>query len=478
MRFSGPLFGPDAPNTGGGPESSPRRAGSVSLRESLAPGGNDSDSPLDPANQSMADALRIVLRLLQFGMVVLAAMYLFSGFKFVNEGQQGIRLLFGARQGPALDPGLQVNAPFPLGELVLIDRGLKDISIDKDFWVYMQDGTPDTVTIDKISPSESLKPDQGGSGSVLTADGNIAHTRWSVGYRREDAAKYAQHVLDANETELVRAAVKRGVVQACAHVTVDELLKQSADQTASVASRAKAVAQRTLDNMECGIVIDQLTLRQAVPPLWVRSDFARVQSAVANAAKAVEQARSDANNALNMAAGEAAPYLVKLIESYEDAAAKKNEPAMTAILARIDAVMLGEEVEIDGQKISGLAGGNVTEKLADAGQYRSAIVTKAKGRMDRHTAKLAQFKANPSLMVHHEWTDALRAFIDRPTVQVMLAPKEIGTLRMQISPDPSILRDIDRAMKKKESEQTEADRMEMLKQNRFKTDVNTIKVRG
>ncbi len=473
MKLSDPTFSPDAP---GDSSPSPRRTASVTLGQQGE--GSDDQSPLDPANQSMADALRIVLRLLQFGMVVLAALYIFSGFKFVNEGQQGIRLLFGARQGPALDPGMQVNAPFPLGELVLIDRGLQDLSIDKDFWVYMQEGTPDTVGIDKLPPSESLKPDQGGSGSVLTADGNIAHTRWKVGYRRDDAAKYAQNVLDQTEWALVRAAVKRGVVQACAHVTVDELLKQSADQTASVASRAKAVAQRTLDDAESGIIIDQLTLVQAVPPLWVRNDFSRVQSTVANAAKAVESARSEANNALNMAAGEAAPYLVSLIEQYEDAAAKNDEASMAATMATIDAMMQGEEVEVEGKKVKGLIGGEVSAKLADAGRYRSAVVTKAKGDLDRYEAKLAQFKANPGLMVHKEWSDAVASFINRPTVQVMLAPRDIGTMRMLISPDPNILRDMDRAIKMKESAESEAERMRMLRENKFKTDMTTIKAAG
>ena len=229
---------------------------------------------------------------------------------------------------------------------------------------------------------------------------------------------------------------------------------------------------------DSGLVIAQLPLVQAVPPLWVRNDFTRVQSAVADAAKAVENARTEANNALSMAAGEAAPYLVKLIEAYEDAAAKGEAETMTATLAKIDSLMLGDEVEIDGQKVKGVAGGDVTTKLADAGRYRSAVVTKAKGELARFEAKLSQFKANPSLMIHKEWSDAVAAFIDRPTVQVLLAPKEIGTLRMLVSPDPNILRDMDRALKKRESEQSEAERMEMLKQNKFKTDMTTIKAQG
>lgn len=466
---------PDDPQSQGGGELTPRRAGSVTLRDQQ-PGADG--SPLDPANQSLADALRIMLGLLQLGMVVLAVLYVLSGLQFVQEGEQGIRLLFGATQGPALDPGLQMSAPYPLGELQRINRGITQMEINKEFWVNVPEGTPDGTSIDKLAPTESLKPDLGGSGSVLTADGNIAHTRWQVAYRREDVLKNARNVLPSDEDKLVRAAVKRGIVQACAHVPIDELLKQSSDRAASVASRAKAVAQDTLTGMDCGIVIDQLTLNQTIPPLWIRTDFARVQSAVASAAKAIEAAQGERSSKLSQTAGEAAPLLIKQIEAYEDASLKKDTAAMDATLAKIDALLLGQEVEIDGKKIVGLVSGEVTSKLADAGRYRSAVVTQAKGRYARHEAKLSQFKANPTLMISQEWTTALAQFLKRDSVQVLWAPKETSTLRMQINADPDILREIDKAIKAKEAAASEQKRLDDLNNSKFKTDTTSIKAGG
>ncbi|MBS0196814.1 MAG: hypothetical protein JSR77_08655 [Planctomycetes bacterium] len=470
------LRSPDGPEGPGGaaPTPQPRRAGSITLRENT--GGGADGSPLDPANQSLADALKIMLGLLQLGMFVLAGLYILSGLQSVKEGEQGLRLLFGERQGAALDPGFHMSAPYPLGELLKVSRGYKEIDIDKDFWVYVPDGTPEGTSIEKLVASESLKPDQGGSGSVLTADRNIAHTKWRVGYRRDDVVKYSKNVLPDDEDRMVRAAVKRGVVRACAQATIDELLKQSADQAASIASRAKRVAQQTLDDMDSGIVIDQLTLTQTTPPLATRNEFARVQSAVANAAKAVKQAESESASRLNQVAGEAAPALVKLINQYEDATLRNDQAALTATLADIDAVLQGREVP--GASGPVRVSGDVTTKLADAGRYRSAVVTQAKGRMARFEAKSSQFKANPTLMIHKEWTDAVTSFLNRDTVQITLVPREIATMRMQINADPDILKKIDQSIKEKEGVESVRKRMEEMNKNRFKTDTTSIKAAG
>ena len=468
-----------APEDGGGPGEPPaaRRTGSMSLRENAGKARGD-DSPLDPANQSLADSLRVMLGILQLGMFVLAGWYCLSGLNKVEEGTQGIRLLFGQKQGEALDPGLHLSAPYPLGDLIAIDRGLKTLQIDRDFWVFVPNDTPEGTSVEKLMPTQSLKPDQGGSGSVLTADGNIAHTKWKVGYRRDDIARYAQNVLETDELELVRAAVKRGVVQACATVTIDELLKQSASETASVAARAKAVAQRTLDSFQSGLVIDQLTLDQTIAPLWVRSDFAKVQSAAADAAKVVDQARSEGTNRLSSIAGEAVPFLLKAISEYERAVDRDDKAAMEAGLARIDALLLGESVELDGQKVTARISGEITTMLAEARRDRAAAITTAKSALARYQAKESQYAINPAVMVQQEWTNALKTFLSRDSVQMVYVPENLSAIRLMLNADPDLAKAIDRAQKARESEKAERERMEMLQQERFKTQTGGGEIAG
>jgi len=443
-----------------------RRAGSVTLRRGEST-PSEPGNLLDPANQSLADALRVMLRLLQAGMVVLGVLYVLSGLQSVKEGEKGIRLLFGKVSARDLDPGFHWSAPYPLGELSKVNRGYQEFQVDKEFWVYVPEGTVD-ASPDKLAPTQSLKPDQGGSGSVLTADGNVAHTRWRVAFHRDDVSKFAENVLPQDEGKVVRAAVKRGVVQACARVTIDELLKQSTEQETSVLVNAKRVAQDMLDRMNSGLVIDSLALDQAIPPLAVRGDFAKAQSAVSQAAKAYDEAVAEGNQRLNRTAGDVAKHLVEQINAYELSTTKQDKAAMEATLAAIDEVLAGKAVAIAGQERH--VSGEVTTVLNDARRYRSEVMSSRKGDLARFNAKVAQFNANPLVMVHQEWSDAMRTFMSRDSVQLMLMPAGIHTISLGINSDPGIMREMDKARKLRERNEAERLRQLELRRDEFKTD--------
>ena len=49
---------------------------------------------MDPANQSLGEALRLSYRLLQVAIVGLLITFLFSGFQTVQEGMSGVRTIF------------------------------------------------------------------------------------------------------------------------------------------------------------------------------------------------------------------------------------------------------------------------------------------------------------------------------------------------------------------------------------------------
>jgi len=457
---------------------SPRRAGSVTLRQ--GPRDDGTGSPLDPANQSLADALRIMLRLVQAAMIGLAALYVLSGFQTVREGYQGIRLLFGRVNARDLDPGFRWSAPYPLGELVKVDRGSRAISIDRDFWVYVPEGTPDPSP-DKLSPTSSLKPDQGGSGSVLLRDGNVAHTRWRVGYHRDNVSAFARNVTPESEEAIVRAAAKRGIVQASASVTIEQLLTQASDEGGTVSARARAVAQAALDRMESGLVIDQFTLQEKIPPLWVRADFRKADTALADAKKAQEEAAGFRNERLNQVAGDAAERLVGLIDAYEVAMARGDEGAKDATLAEIDGVLSGEGAEgaagavaapgtPTGAGRSALVSGEVTQVLSEARRYRSEIVRRRQGDLTRFAAKLDQFRANPLVMVQSEWGDAVRTFMGRDSVQVMLLPAGADTVQLLLNADPDVAREMDKARKQRQTDDANRRREEEFKRDQYKTE--------
>ena len=64
---------------------------------------------MDPANQSLGEALKLSYRLLQFAILGLLVTFLFSGFQTVKEGFSGVKTVFGRVVG---DPVKQVRPRF------------------------------------------------------------------------------------------------------------------------------------------------------------------------------------------------------------------------------------------------------------------------------------------------------------------------------------------------------------------------------
>jgi membrane protease subunit HflK len=469
---------PDAPGAEGGPgPAAPRRAGSMTLREGVqGPGEN----ALDPANQSLADALKVMMRLLQAGMVILGILYVLSGLQSVKEGERAIRLLFGKKVDENLEPGFRWSAPFPMGELVKVSKGYRELDISKDFWIYIPPGTVDPSP-DKQPPTASLKPDQGGSGSVITADGNIAHTKWRVGYERSEIGNFATNVLPDDEEKLVLAAVKRGVVQAVSQVTLDELLQQKTVHGATIPQMAQQIAQDTLKRLNSGLEIKALTMDPPIPPLFVKSAFNNASAAAANANRVIQEAQTYRGQQLNQTAGNAARYLVYYIDEYEHALAKNDQAGADATLTTINSLLDGSSVEVlklddngrpeveetgqpTGRKVTmgKMTTGDVASALNSAKLYKTGVVSRAKSDAARYEAKLEQFKANPSVMVQREWTEAVRAFMARPNVTLQMMPPGVSTLTIILNQDPDALRDIEMFMKEEQRRAVEKKRLEEL----------------
>ena len=458
------FFFPDDPVTPA------RRRASVTLRGQ----GDERDAgpSLDPANQSLADALRITLRLVWVGMLFLGVLFLISGFQTVRENERAIRLLFGRVDLREVGAGFRFSWPYPLGELIKVDVGQQELKLDRDFWV-----DPDKP-LDQQNATANLIPGQ--VGSNLTADGNIAHTRWKIVYQRSNPESYAQNVLmDAkNEAEqrVVRAIVKRAVVRACSQASIEGLLKQKTDV---IASSVRQFAQGAIDELKMGVTIKQVLLEDVTPPLFVRAQFNNVQSAVTDAGKALQEAQTVANSTLAAKAGVAAPAMIALINQYELAVEGDTTKDRAALLAKIDDILDGGKVEVqqqaDGQSDPRLTEGTLTgeaaQLIARAREYRSEVVTRKKGELALFQAKFAQFASNPGVMVSREWTDAVRAFLDRPDVQLMALPPGTSTLEVAINRDPDQQRDIEQRARQKETNDSRAQRMDEL--NRGKATVTT-----
>ncbi|MEO0482240.1 MAG: SPFH domain-containing protein [Planctomycetota bacterium] len=431
------------------------RDASVQLNQS----GPDASSAvlMDPANQSLADALKITFRILQLGMFVLIVLFLLSGFQSIREGQSGIRLLFGKADSEVLEPGFRFSFPFPLGELVKVQTGAVRLVENRAFWTDSDGTTPSNR--DRLPPARD--------GSVLTADGAVAHTQWSIQYRRSDPRLFAENVNRGQEDDIVRAAVQRGVVQSVATTTIDDLLKQGASSGEPLAVRARLIAQATLDAAESGIVIENLSLEQKSPPGRLIPAFDGVQAAASEATTAELRADTERQEILNQIAGPSAEALIGLIRQYEAALETGDTARGEEVLAVIHTVLEGREASLDGETIAASVSGEVARIIASARRERSQAVARARAELALFEAQLQKYNANPTLAVKQSAYDALAAYLGGPTVQLMFVPEDAEELVLRLNADPDLRKELIRQRQLIQAIEAENRREDMRRGNEF-----------
>ena len=148
------------------------RGPSVRLRDASSGARGQTGPRMDPANQSLAEALRFTYGLLKLAMLVLVVLFVFSGVKTVNEGERGIRVVLGKPSSFNLTPGFQPGLPYPLGEMIRIGEGSVEVKIARSFMPYGSGMETDDLAMaaraDQFAADAMLKP--GRSGSNITSD--------------------------------------------------------------------------------------------------------------------------------------------------------------------------------------------------------------------------------------------------------------------------------------------------------------------
>ena len=421
-------------------EHMPRREASVTLRRGHGPSDVEAEM-FDPANQSAAEALRISYNLLLGGIVVLVVLFLLSGFKTVEEGKIGIRLLAGAIAGRDLQPGMHWSAPQPLGEILTYHRNPPRLEIRDTF--YPGEAVNSPRTLEQLSQTAPGNLDPGRDGSLITGDLNLVHAQWVVQYSRRDIDDYAEHIQPEFEDELVRLIMERGAVHAVAGAPLDDVIKPAGQTGALVSERARISAQEALDRLDSGLRIETVDMQGATVPLHIYRDWAELAGEDAKAAQKIEQAKSERSRILNEVAGAAAPLLLDQISRYERAVEREDELEAERTLDVIHALLDGEPVVIDDREVGDVVSGDVTTVINAARRYRSTVASRERARLSTFRSILQQFRLNPSVVIHREWADAFNEFLGKDFVQLMHAPAGTDVLELMINQDPSIAKEME-----------------------------------
>ena len=406
---------------------------------------------MDPANQSLRDALRLSFRVLQVVILVLILLFIFSGFQTVKDGESGVMLRWGkildVGGKPELEPGPKFSKlPYPAGEFVLFPDRNRWVDLGDAFWPRLAPGRTFEEAVEGARITTFLRP--GKDGVLLTRDGDVAHMKVRAQYEIDDPVLFVQSVendnadpqrLDADR--LVRLALERATVHTVAKLTLTQLVEFSEEEKELL----KDEAQRLLDEVGAGIRIAQIELPiDPTPALAIRKAFGDLQETRTEAERRIENARQEANKTLIAAAGEKYDAILALIEQYENALALNDETAAETLLGEINDRLENEK------------SGDVAEIIDFARAYRSTVESTLGNEARRLAGLLPAYRENPQLVSWQLWSSTYERILSRNDVEVFYVPDTVAMINLQLSGYDEIRQNRRRNLLQRTEEQTRA----------------------
>lgn len=256
---------------------------------------------MDAGSQALAEALRSSFAIVKVVMVVLVAVFLFSGFFTVGPQEKAIILRFGKPLGEGeqalLGAGAHWAFPYPIDEVVRVPiTEIQQVESTAGWFAL----TPEQKALGQepaVMPTTPLNPVA--DGYALTADGNIVHVRAILNYRIEDPVRYVFGFVSGSNA--VQNALDNALLATTARFTVDDVLTRN--QIAfreAVRERVERLAQA----QQLGIAVEQCSV---IPrhPRQLNHAFESVTIAGQKRDEALNIARSEANQLLSRASADA-----------------------------------------------------------------------------------------------------------------------------------------------------------------------------
>jgi membrane protease subunit HflK len=410
---------------------------------------------LDPANRSLAEALRVSFGVLKLVMIVLVVWFFFSGLFMVDQGNVAIRLHLGSVTGTGktavYEPGGPYFAwPTPVDQVIKVPTGVQQITINRSFWFNVPPGS-EALSINDMPAEWSLVP--GRDGSLITGDQNIVHGQFTISYRITpgEAANFVRNVGFARTSDysrdaeapnydpdyfaaplknrplyraekLVRFIGEQCIVRAVAQVTADDFVRAALDR-----DRIRSAMQHELDALAAGLTVTEVYLQRPTPPLAVREAFAAVNQAESERARKLEDARRQASQILINTAGAAYPSLLEAIDAYEAARHRKDAAAITAADQRITELLTPDKL-----------GGEVSTLIGEAVSYRRQIRQTLQAEREQFERLLPGYRENPGIVLDRLWQDTRQAVLSGD-VETLYIPSDAGkTLYLDINRNPAV----------------------------------------
>ncbi len=372
------------------------------------------EAPLDPANQSLADALRASFRVLKVIMVIVLAVFLGSGAFIVDEKQVVVRSTFGKQHRDVCRPGLHWGWPFPIDQIDRVSTAPRITKVE-DFWLRLREEEKARGLDQLGARGTSLNPAV--DGALLTADAALWHASFEVQYRipEANANDFVRNVRDVER--LMGSVIKQAAVAEAARTPAKVFWLSPSTLTAGIKTRAQA----QFDALETGIQIENVASPDSHYPLQTSLEFLAVNTAENKQRELINEANTERENKLNGIAGRAWQEIQSEIEKFEQV---KEESERGAIFKNISKLLVDDAM--------GEAGGKVQLARRD----REGIVNDTLAEVSQFNALREEYKRNP-VLVRLRLSQMMRdrLFANKGVVKWVLPPDDKNVV-LWLSKDP------------------------------------------
>ena len=395
---------------------------------------------MDVASKSLSEALRKSFIILKIIIIVLAFIFIASGFRTISSDEQALVLRFGKIRGSGddrvLKPGWDIGLPYPIEEIVRIPI-TKQVNLPINSFWYFQ--TPEEALAKSQNAPATLNPLQDGycltlGGGELAAmesetgsDYGIIHTKWQIIYSIDDPDKFYRNIyiqdvksgdsyadiLKKTLNPLLQNITESAVVTTVPRYTIDQIISTSVER---MANEIKTKIQEQLNSIQSGVTVTAVLLADKTWPRQVDPFFVAAVKASQSSQKAIDEAKAYAENTLNEAAGPAGDQLLTAL---------KDPNASDEQLEKLWSQLAGK-----GQ-----------EEISQARAYRTKIVEGARANADYLKQLLPEYRKYPELVVQKIYQDAIEQVFNNADEKMIIQPtseSKSSEIRVLLNRDPSL----------------------------------------
>ena len=216
------------------------------------------------------------------GLVVLvvALIWLASGFYIVDASQRGVVLRFG-KLIETTEPGPRWHLPYPVESVEIVNLS--------------------QVRTVEVGYRENVKNKMLKESLMLTDDENIIDIQFAVQYFLKDPGAYLFNNRAPDEN--VRQSAETAIREVVGRSKMDFVLYEGREQ---VAAETTKLMQDILDRYQSGILVSKLTMQNAQPPEQVQAAFDDAVKAGQDRERQKNEGQSYANDVVPKAKGSAA----------------------------------------------------------------------------------------------------------------------------------------------------------------------------